>query len=120
MSDSHTQGSSLTKMEKRVGRLISLGFTVRQSAAVLGRSESTIDNHKTKVMKKLGVHNMAALTRRMIRDGVSPLDDAPTAEEAAHLKESQGIEEERPRPRMPIPTDIGHATIPPLPTSAHV
>ncbi len=71
----------LTPMERRVVRLVSLGCTVREVAAILGRSVHTVDNHKTRAMRKLGVHNLAQLTREALRLGITSLEDHLTEEE---------------------------------------
>lgn len=70
--------SSLSKMERKVVRLVALGCSVKRAAEILGRSVHTIDNHKTRAMRKLGVHNAVELTRHAIRFGISPLDDQLT------------------------------------------
>ncbi len=71
----------LTEMEERVLRLISLGCTIKKTAAILGRSPSTIDGHKSNIMRKLRVHNLPMLTRRALQLKVSSLDDALTRSE---------------------------------------
>ena len=68
----------LTEMQHRVLRLISLGCTIKKTAAILGRSPSTIDGHKALIMRKLGVHDLPMLTRRALDLNVSSLDDALT------------------------------------------
>ncbi len=60
----------LTARELEVMRLISLGFTVRECAEKLSLSISTIDNHKSRLMKKLRLGKSQHLTRRAIRDGL--------------------------------------------------
>ncbi|MEM9354309.1 MAG: response regulator transcription factor [Planctomycetota bacterium] len=60
----------LTTRELEVMRYISLGFTVRQCADKLSLSISTIDNHKSRLMKKLRLGKSQHLTRRAIRDGL--------------------------------------------------
>ena len=79
----------LTSMERRVVRLVSLGCTVKQVAAILGRSVHTVDNHKTRAMRKLGVHNLAQLTREAIKLGITSLEDRLDSRESALLKDGE-------------------------------
>jgi two-component system, NarL family, response regulator NreC len=60
----------LSQREREVMRHLAEGRSVRQCAEALGLSESTIDNHKSRLMKKLGIHKSAELTYRAIRDGL--------------------------------------------------
>ena len=62
--------STLTDRELQVMRLISEGHSVRECAQRLSLSESTIDNHKARIMKKLRLNKSQHLTRRAIRDGL--------------------------------------------------
>jgi DNA-binding CsgD family transcriptional regulator len=68
-------------MERQVVRLVSLGCTVKEVAAVLQRSLHTIDNHKSRAMRKLGVRNLATLTRRAVELGISGIGDELSADE---------------------------------------
>ncbi len=76
----------LTTTEQQVVRLIALGCSVKDAAAILGRSRHTVDNHKTKAMKKLGARNAALLTRCALRLNLTTLNDDLTAQEARRLK----------------------------------
>ncbi len=60
----------LSYRERQVMRLLALGKTVAECAAALGLAHSTIDNHKARLMKKLGIHKASELTCRAIRDGL--------------------------------------------------
>ena len=62
---------TLTKRHQEVVRLLSLGCTTGQAAKILGLSPSTVDNHKTAAMTRLGVDKLALLTRVAIQTGVS-------------------------------------------------
>lgn len=76
----------LTSMERRVLRLVSLGCSLPEMAAILRRSLATIDNHKTRGMRKLGAHKAAEVTRAVIQLGISPLFDRLSDEEVAQLE----------------------------------
>jgi DNA-binding NarL/FixJ family response regulator len=60
----------LTPREIEVLKLIALGHSVRESAERLDLAISTVDNHKARLMKKLGVHKALDLTRLAIREGL--------------------------------------------------
>ena len=57
----------LTERQKEVVRLLSLGCTVKEAAKVLGLSPSTVDNHKSAAMARLGTDKLALLTRLAIK-----------------------------------------------------
>lgn len=69
----------LSPREKQVVRLLSLGCTVQQAAAILKLARSTVDNHKLRAMARLGVNKVALLTRVAVKERVSPLNDKLTA-----------------------------------------
>ena len=71
----------LTNREKEVVRLVSLGCTLEEAAAVLKLAPSTVDNHKTRAMAKLGTDKAALLTRIAIKRRVTSLSDKLTTAE---------------------------------------
>lgn len=60
----------LTPRETEVMRLIAMGKTVKDCATILQLAQSTVDNHKTRLMKKLDIHKACDLTRLAIREGL--------------------------------------------------
>ena len=50
--------SELTKRHREVVRLFSLGCTVNEAAKILRLSPSTVDNHKTAAMARLGTDKL--------------------------------------------------------------
>ena len=71
--DHSSNGKSLaniTLRERQVMRMLAEGKSVRQCADALGLAQSTIDNHKSRLMKKLGVHRSSQLTLLAIREGL--------------------------------------------------
>ena len=54
---------SLTDRERDVFQLIVEGMTNAQVGTVLGISRKTVDNHRTRLMEKLGLHSAAELVR---------------------------------------------------------
>ena len=61
---------SLTKRESTILRRIGSGGSNRDIAAELGLSQRTVDTHRTRLMRKLGVHNTAGLVRFAVRQGL--------------------------------------------------
>lgn len=72
------RAQALTPREKQVIRLISLGCSVKEAAAILRLAPSTVDNHKSNAMKKLGVNKLPLVTRMAIKLRISPLNDRLT------------------------------------------
>jgi DNA-binding CsgD family transcriptional regulator len=68
----------LTDREKEVVRLVSLGCTVKEAAAVLKLAPSTVDNHKARAMAKLGTDKVALVTRLALKMRISNMKDQLT------------------------------------------
>ncbi len=62
--------AALSKREQEVLKLLALGLSVRECAEKLNIAASTVDNHKTRLMKKLDVHKSTQLVHLAIRDGL--------------------------------------------------
>jgi DNA-binding NarL/FixJ family response regulator len=73
--------ANLTKRHREVIRLLSLGCTVNEAARVLKLSPSTVDNHKTTAMARLGTDKLALLTRLALKLRISSMTDKLTARE---------------------------------------
>jgi DNA-binding NarL/FixJ family response regulator len=58
----------LSNREKQILQLVAEGFSTREIAGRLGLSVRTVDNHRTNIMRKLNLHNVAALTRYAIQN----------------------------------------------------
>lgn len=54
---------SLTTREREIVQLIAESYSNKEIAAKLGMSVRTADTHRTNIMKKLDLHDVAALTR---------------------------------------------------------
>jgi len=61
---------ALTPREREVFHLVTEGKTTKEIAGVLDISLKTADNHRARVMDKLGVHNTAELVRYAARRGL--------------------------------------------------
>jgi two-component system response regulator NreC len=60
----------LTPREREVLQLVSEGRTTKEVASVLGISVKTAETHRTRLMRKIGVHETAGLVRYAIRRGL--------------------------------------------------
>ena len=73
--------SELSKREREVIRLVSLGCTVKEAAAILKLAPHTVDNHKARAMSKLGTDKAALVTRIAIKLRITTLRDKLTLAE---------------------------------------
>ena len=71
----------LTPRQKEIVRLISLGCTNEQAAAILGLSPATVDNHKTRVMRSFGTDKAVLLTRLALKYRFTSMKDKLTRSE---------------------------------------
>lgn len=62
--------AALTPREVEVLKLVALGHSIKHCAEMLALAPSTVDNHKARLMKKLGIHKSLDLTRLAIREGL--------------------------------------------------
>ena len=62
--------SVLTARETEVLALLAEGLSVRACASRLSISSNTVDNHKARIMHKLGMHKTVELVRFALRHGI--------------------------------------------------
>jgi DNA-binding NarL/FixJ family response regulator len=62
--------ADLTEREMEVLQLVAEGYANKQTAAELGISVKTVENHRACLMKKLDIHETAGLTRYAINMGI--------------------------------------------------
>jgi len=70
MSQSNPSPEPLSTRERQVLQLVAEGKTTKQIAAILSLSVKTADSHRTRIMKKLDIHETASLVRYAIRRGL--------------------------------------------------
>lgn len=63
---------SLTPREREVFHLVVEGSTTKEIARALDISPKTAENHRTRMMRKLGVHNVAEVVRYAADKGLLP------------------------------------------------
>lgn len=66
----HVAPVTLTAREKEILELVSQGLTNQQIAQKLFISSRTIDTHRTNIMHKLGIHDVAHLVRYALEHGL--------------------------------------------------
>ena len=65
---------TLSTRERQVLQLIAEGKTNRAIAEILGLSAKTVDTHRTRLMRKLDIHDQTSLVKFAIRQGVIRFD----------------------------------------------
>ncbi|MEZ5277394.1 MAG: response regulator transcription factor [Opitutaceae bacterium] len=78
---SATSRDLLTDREREILKLIAESHSTKQIAARLGLSVKTADNHRTNLMRKLDLHDVAGLTRFAIQIGLVEAAQLPGVEE---------------------------------------
>ncbi|OLD63570.1 MAG: DNA-binding response regulator [Acidobacteria bacterium 13_1_40CM_2_68_5] len=73
----HGMMDVLTPREREILQLIAEGHTNKEIAGLLVLSVKTIENHRTRIMDKLEIHNVAGLTRYAISRGIASVAPRP-------------------------------------------
>ncbi len=66
----NSSGDLLTAREREVIQLLAEGRTSKEVAVTLNLSVKTAETHRTNLMRKLGLHSVADLTRYAVRNGI--------------------------------------------------
>jgi two-component system, NarL family, response regulator NreC len=69
-SKRYTSSDPLSGRERQVLQLVGEGLTTKDIASRLGISVKTAESHRTRLMKKLDIHETASLVRYAIRRGL--------------------------------------------------
>jgi DNA-binding NarL/FixJ family response regulator len=75
-SDVDAKGTTLTDREKEIAVLLAQSNSSKEVAQKLDISAKTVENHRTNLMRKLGVHDVAGVIRYVIRQGLYDPSDA--------------------------------------------
>lgn len=70
LQQGRAQADPLTDRERQVLQLVAEGNTMREVSVVLNVSVKTVESHRTRLMRKLDLHNTAGLVRYAIRSGL--------------------------------------------------
>ena len=73
-TDATQQRPKLTARERQILQLIAEGKTIKEIARVLHVSSKTADANRRQIMNKLGIFNIAELTKYAIREGLTTLE----------------------------------------------
>jgi DNA-binding NarL/FixJ family response regulator len=65
----------LSERERGVLQLIAEGKNTKEIGGILGISAKTAESHRTNIMQKLHIHEVAGLVRYAVREGL--VQDAP-------------------------------------------
>ncbi len=74
-SDAGADTGVLSTREREVLQLVAEGKSSAQIAALLHLSDRTVEAHRQRIMDKLGIRGVAALTKYAIREGITSLHD---------------------------------------------
>lgn len=74
-SVSTTSRDFLTPREREILQLVAESFSTKEIAQKLNISIKTVDNHRTNLMRKLDLHNVASITRYAMQIGL--IDNQP-------------------------------------------
>lgn len=67
---SPNRDEQLTERQREILREVARGLSSKEIAARLSISEKTVSNHRTRIMERLGVHDVAGLTRYAVSLGL--------------------------------------------------
>lgn len=65
----------LTQRQREILRLIARGHTTQEIARLLSISVKTVETHRTQLMERLNIHDIAGLVRYAIRTGLIDTDE---------------------------------------------
>jgi DNA-binding NarL/FixJ family response regulator len=65
----------LTQRQREILRLIARGHTTQEIARILSISVKTVETHRTQLMERLDIHDIAGLVRYAIRTGLIDTDE---------------------------------------------
>jgi two-component system, NarL family, response regulator NreC len=75
LANDDTPDDPLSIRQREVLQLIAEGKNIKEVAIILGISAKTAESHRTGLMRKLNVHEVAGLVRYAVREGL--VQDAP-------------------------------------------
>ncbi len=68
------EAPELSDRDREVLQLVAEGWATKQIAGRLAISVKTVEAHRSQIMKKLGLHSLAEITKYAIREGLTSLD----------------------------------------------
>lgn len=70
IGDGGISTNCLTRRQLEILRFLAMGDSVREVAKKLHLAPKSVEGHKYRIMKRLGIHNRVHLCRFAIRNGV--------------------------------------------------
>ena len=67
--------TSLSSRERQVLQMVAEGHTANEIGAKLFLSPKTVETYRSRMMQKLGLHNLAALIKFAIQQGVITIEE---------------------------------------------
>jgi DNA-binding NarL/FixJ family response regulator len=64
----------LTPRQREVLQLVAEGNTTQEIARIMNLSVKTVETHRTQLMERLDIHDIAGLVRYAVREGLVTLD----------------------------------------------
>jgi DNA-binding CsgD family transcriptional regulator len=84
--------SELTARQREIVRLIALSHRSKRIGQLLGISHKTVETHRMTIMRITGQHDVAALTRYAIREGIISLDDPLFETNLSNAREQRSLQ----------------------------
>jgi len=70
----HSTLERLTPRQREVLQLVAEGHTTQEIARMMNLSTKTVETHRTQLMERLDIHDIAGLVRYAVREGLVILD----------------------------------------------
>lgn len=64
------RSEQLTERQRQILRAVASGMSTKEIAAAFSLSEKTVANHRARIMERLGMHDVASLTRYAVSLGL--------------------------------------------------
>jgi DNA-binding NarL/FixJ family response regulator len=94
----------LSAREIEVIQSIAEGKSNKEIGVLLGVATKTVDNHRARLMQKLGIHNAASLTLAAVQMGIVPLSRIPTDVFQDAVQREKSVSKSRGRSQYPTPS----------------
>jgi DNA-binding NarL/FixJ family response regulator len=72
--ETHSTLERLTPRQREVLQLVAEGHTTQEIACMMNISVKTVETHRTQLMERLDIHDIAGLVRYAVREGLVILD----------------------------------------------
>ncbi len=73
--EAHSTLDRLTPRQREVLQLVAEGHTTQEIARIMGLSVKTVETHRTQLMERLNIHDIAGLVRYAVREGLVILEE---------------------------------------------